>query len=625
MIDKKHPEPLSPLPDKIDSPRMDAFRTGSLQAGKTLRKQAEEIAEDYAITPPKNQAILSPEEIQRTLQELRVHQIELEMQNEELQRTQAQLELARARYFDLYDLAPVGYCTLNENGLIIESNLTAATLLGEARNTLVKRPISRFIFKEDQDIYYLNRKQLIESDAALRQNVGQASPEQSPQPQSVDLRMVKKDGTVFWAHLKMTIAPNTDNESDFRLVLSDISERKLAEAKRTEFEAQGRQLQKAESLQRMAGAIAHLFNNQLCVVLGNLEMTLNDMVGDALPRQYLVDAMQAARRSAEVSGLLLTYLGQNTSRPATIDLSAICRNNLPGIEATAPHDIVITTQLLSPGPAVHANANQIRQILNHLITNGWEAIGNTVGQISVTTKTLPVADIPKSHIAPSDWQSPAQTFACLEVTDTGCGMTAEEMDRIFDPFFSTKLTGRGLGLAVVTGLVKTWDGMISVESTVGKGSTFRVYLPLVTDMVPPQDELLPGIWDLKVERTVLLVENEYIVRKLLVALLKRLNFNVYSVADGNEAITFLQKHQGIIDCLIIDLNMSGINGWETLAALRKIRPDLPAILSSGYDEAYAMSGNYAEQPQAFLHKPYMIDDLKNVLHRVLRDATLSAN
>jgi PAS domain S-box-containing protein len=616
---------------RIEKTASSKSTTGLLKAslaGKTrlaLRRKAEKILQEKATLSLKNLEALSLEEIRFAFHDLQVHQIELEMQNEELLRTQTELDLAQARYFDLYDLAPVGYCTLNKEGLIVESNLTAATLLGESRSTLIKRPISRFIFKEDQDSYYLRRKQLFADDTALRQSPGQTNSEQSSEPQSVDLRMVKKDGTVFWAHLKMTTAQKTDDVSMFRLILSDISDRKKAEAERIEFEAQVRQLQKAESLQRMAGAIAHLFNNQLCVVLGNLEMTLNDMVGDALPRQYLVDAMLAARRSSEVSSLLLTYLGQNTGRPEPLDLSAICRNNLPRIEAVAPTDIAITSELLSPGPVVQANANQIQQILTHLITNAWEAIGETVGRISVATKTLSISDIPITHVAPSDWQSSVKTFACLEVTDSGCGMNTEAMDRIFDPFFTTKLTGRGLGLAVITGLVKTWNGMVSVNSAVGKGSTFRVYLPLVTDMVPRKTEVLPGLWDLKVERTVLLVENDSIVRKLIESLLKRLNFTVFTAASGNEAITFLERHQGSIDCLITDLSMPGMDGWETLAALRKIQPGLPAVLSSGYDEAHAMNGNYAEQPQAFLKKPYMIDDLKNALSQVLENASLNTN
>ena len=147
------------------------------------------------------------------LHELQVHQIELEVQNEELRRTQAELESARARYFDLYDLAPVGYCTVGESGLILEANLTAATLLGMARGTLGKQPIARFILKDNQDLFYLRRKRLLDTG----------------EPQACELRMVEVDGTVFWAQLAMTAAQEADGAPVLRVVLSDITKRKLAE------------------------------------------------------------------------------------------------------------------------------------------------------------------------------------------------------------------------------------------------------------------------------------------------------------------------------------------------------------------------------------------------------------
>ena len=145
---------------------------------------------------------LSPEQIRKTLHELRMHQIELEMQNEELRTAQVEIEAARARYFDLYDLAPVGYCTLSEQGLILEANLTAATLLGTARDALIKQPISRFILKDDQDIYYLHRKKLFETG----------------EPQECELRLVKSDGTRFWAHLTGTAAQAEDGAPVCRVV-----------------------------------------------------------------------------------------------------------------------------------------------------------------------------------------------------------------------------------------------------------------------------------------------------------------------------------------------------------------------------------------------------------------------
>ena len=183
---------------------------------KALRRRAEEIARERASSSPKDVEAMSPEEVKRMLHELRVHQIELEMQNEELRRTQGELHAARARYFDLYDLAPVGYCVISEQGLILEANLTAAGLLGVARSALVKAPVSRFILLDDQDIYYRHRKQLFETGEA----------------QACELRMTKKDGAQFWARLEATAAQDSNGATVCRVVMSDITERKFRDDER---------------------------------------------------------------------------------------------------------------------------------------------------------------------------------------------------------------------------------------------------------------------------------------------------------------------------------------------------------------------------------------------------------
>jgi len=178
-----------------------------------LRRRAEEIAREEIAQMPENLDTLTPEETSHLLHELRVYQIELEIQNEELRRAQVELDAARSRYFDLYDLAPVGYCTISEPGLILEANLTAVTLLGVARSNLVNQPLFRFILKEDQDIYYLHRKQLFETG----------------EPQACELRMVKSDGTPFWSRQETTVAQDADGAPVCRIVLSDTTDRKKME------------------------------------------------------------------------------------------------------------------------------------------------------------------------------------------------------------------------------------------------------------------------------------------------------------------------------------------------------------------------------------------------------------
>jgi PAS domain S-box-containing protein len=181
--------------------------------GQTIRRQAEEKAREKEALSPENLEALSSEEIRRILHELRVHQIELEMQNEELRRAQVELDAVRARYFDLYDLAPVGYFTLSEKGLILEVNLTCATLLGVARAALVNHPITRFIHKEDQDIYYLHINQRLKTG----------------EPRTCELRLIKTDGAIFWAHLASAREQDSEGVPIYRIVLSEITGRKTFE------------------------------------------------------------------------------------------------------------------------------------------------------------------------------------------------------------------------------------------------------------------------------------------------------------------------------------------------------------------------------------------------------------
>ena len=181
-----------------------------------MREQAEKIAREDAASSPEKLEAMSPAEIRHTLHELRVHQIELTMQNEELRRTQEELEASRAHYFDIYDLAPVGYLTVSEQGLILESNLTAATRLGLPRSALTKQPLTRFIIKEDEDVYYLHRKKLFETG----------------EPQTCELRMVEKDSSAFWARLEATVTKDNRGKPVCRIVLIDISAIKLAEFQR---------------------------------------------------------------------------------------------------------------------------------------------------------------------------------------------------------------------------------------------------------------------------------------------------------------------------------------------------------------------------------------------------------
>jgi signal transduction histidine kinase len=245
---------------------------------------------------------------------------------------------------------------------------------------------------------------------------------------------------------------------------------------------------KADSLARMAGAIAHHYNNQLSVVMGNLELALKDIPADVVYHDNLTAAMRAARKSSEISGLMLTYLGQGSGKTSQLDLSRLCRSYLPILRTLLPKDIALETEFMSAGPKILANLNHMQIILTHLITNAAEAIGDNTGRIRLSIGVIPVFDIPGIVTAPAGWHPEAGMYACLEVTDTGTGIAEQNMEKLFDPFFTTKFIGRGLGLSVILGLVKSWKGAVCVGNTKGRGTRVRIYLPVQEHTIAAQPD-----------------------------------------------------------------------------------------------------------------------------------------
>jgi CheY-like chemotaxis protein len=277
----------------------------------------------------------------------------------------------------------------------------------------------------------------------------------------------------------------------------------------------------------------------------------------------------------------------------------------------------LETDFPSPGPTSNANPSQIQQVLHNLVTNVNEASGAGRQVLRLSVKTVSVIDIPSTRRFPIDYQPQEKNYACLEVADTGCGIAEQDIEKLCDPFYSTKFTGRGLGLPVVLGIVRAHQGVLTVESRLGQGSVFRVFLPVSAAALPKQPVPVAQAPKFAGSGTVLVVDDENSVRNAMSKAFKRLGFTVLVAVDGAEAVEIFQKHQTEIRLVLCDLTMPRMSGWETLAALRQITPGIPVILSSGYSEVQALAGQHAELPQAFLGKPYQFEELRDTVARVL--------
>ncbi|MFZ2448625.1 MAG: PAS domain S-box protein [Syntrophobacteraceae bacterium] len=398
----------------------------------------------------------------------------------------------------------------------------------------------------------------------------------------------------------------------------DITDRKQAEEDRIKWEQRLQKLQKAESLARMAGAIAHHFNNMLGVVMGNLELAVDDLHPASEVRARITDAMNASRRAAEISRFMLTYIGQTVAKKELLDLAETIRETLPLLGDSLPKEVHLTADLPTYGPAILSDSTHLKQVLTNLILNAGEALGEGGGDITVAIRTMPATQMLGLKFFPFDWEPREDRYACLWVSDNGCGMDTATLEKIFDPFYSTKFTGRGLGLPVALGLVRAYGGSISVESRHDHGTTFQVFFPLPRpNDLPSSQEDAPVAKVADGRGLVLVVDDEPMIRSMAQCMLHRLGWEVLTARDGFEAVEIFGERKSEFRLVLLDLGMPLMDGWETLSTLRTLRPDIPVVLVSGYDEAQVMTGRHPEVPQAFLQKPYQIADLKAALDEAM--------
>jgi PAS domain S-box-containing protein len=369
--------------------------------------------------------------------------------------------------------------------------------------------------------------------------------------------------------------------------------------------------QKLESLGVLAGGIAHDFNNLLVGILGNAGLALLEIAPDAPARRIVEQIELGAQRAAELTRQLLAYTGKGAFVVERLDLSAIARETIRLQQVAVAKDARLEHDLPDGLPPVEGDAAQLGQVVMNLVGNASDALAGRPGTIRVSTRATHVdASAPTTvHRVP---ELRSGEYVCLEVADTGCGMDAATRARIFDPFFTTKFAGRGLGLAVVLGIVRGHDGAIEVESAPGRGSTFRVLLPAASGVRVERrgaSSSTPGEAGLAGGGTVLVVDDEADVRTVVTGMLRHLGFSTATAADGLEGADAFAARPDAFVAVVLDLTMPRMGGEEALRRIRRARADVPVLLMSGYDERDAVSRFLDGGPDAFLQKPFSIGDL----------------
>lgn len=439
-------------------------------------------------------------------------------------------------------------------------------------------------------------------------------------------RLLAKTGDWIWVLDKGKVTHRDAEGRPVRFVGTslDITEAKQLQADRLLIVQQKHEAWRAESLGRMAGGVAHHFNNQLQVVIGSLEQAQDEIPPASSARSLIDDAMEASSKAAEVSQLMLAYLGQKKGKAEPIDLLQAVRGVLPLLLTSVPKNVRVKACLPPQGPVIMADGVQIKQILASLVSNAVEAIGECDGEITISVGIPAPEELQHCKVFPLDWDRSPSSCACVSISDTGCGMDAMTQERIFEPFFTTKFTGRGLGMPVTLGIVRSYGGAIAVESEPGRGTSLRLFFPVSRQSVGASHGTdTPVALRFQGTGQVLVVDDEPMVRALAQAQLQALGYEVIVACDGVDAVEKFKTGKDSIKLVLLDLSMPRMDGWETLDALRALRPEVRVIIASGYTEAQAMQGLHRERPQAFLHKPYKAADLQAALESTLEEPSES--
>jgi len=431
------------------------------------------------------------------------------------------------------------------------------------------------------------------SEAVIEQEVELDSPAGPHGWQVVAFPLVHTDGSTY----------------AIGLIGTDLTERARAEAERRARDASVQQAQKLESLGVMAGGIAHDFNNILGAILGNVELA-RDALDDPEETRGALDRIGAAsRRAAELTRQMLAYAGRASLRRDTVDLRQVINDIVPLVRAAQAKKVRIDVTAMPEALWVSADPAQLSQVLLNLLTNAAEAVGETAGSVTLSAEA---GVLPPERVEGVE----AAGWIRLSVADTGPGIPDAVRERIFDPFFSTKSSGRGLGLSAVRGIVRSLGGTLTLHSVVGEGTRFDIHLRAATAPAPQHSEA-SGDTSVAVRGTVLVVDDEASIRHVAHRVLSRLGLDVIEAEDGETGVARFRAAAPRLSVVLLDLTMPGMSGIEVLGEIRRTHPELPVVIASGYDHEDALREIGQDAFVSFLQKPYSTSQLRAAVLRVV--------
>jgi len=440
--------------------------------------------------------------------------------------------------------------------------------------------------------------------------------------QTVEYRFGHPDGSLHWIRAIGEFIREPGRPVTLMGAVQDITEHKLIEQERLGLERQMLHVQKLESLGVMSGGIAHDFNNLLQVVLGNLDLSLMILPEEMTVRRNLEQAVIATVRASELSGMMLAYSGKGILATEKLNLSDLVRQNAPVLSAATGKSATLKLSLDHSLPPVQADATQLLQVVMNLIKNSSEAIDGASGSITLATG---VGEFDQASLNASKLEEklPAGRYVWVEVSDTGCGMDETTQYKIFDPFFSTKFTGRGLGMSAALGIMRAHQGAIMLESSPGAGTSIRLLFPVAAGMQQPRQPLSEGVQEAPAagqRDTILIVDDEEMIRTLSVAMLEAFGYDTLVATDGEKALEIFRSEGSRISLVLLDQSMPTMDGLAVFKELRRIRPEVKVLLASGFSEQEVSARYQGLGLNGFIQKPFNVKHLSDEVLRVLQEA-----
>jgi PAS domain S-box-containing protein len=504
------------------------------------------------------------------------------------------LRQSQEHFRGAFDHAAVGMALVGIDGRWLRVNQSFCSLVGYSEDELLKLDLQSITHPEDLGDCLAEIARLVERNVVTI---------------TAEKRYVHKRGHEIWTTISASLVTDLNGEPQhFIMQAQDISERKLLEERFL-------QSQKLESVGRLAGGIAHDFNNMLTVINGYSEVVLRRLPADDPTRQYVSEIKKAGERSALLTNQLLAFSRKQVLNLEPIRINDVIRDMGNMLQRLIGEDVELVSVLDPAVGNISFDRGQLSQIIMNLAVNARDAMPDG-GELTIETSTVFLdADSVGKHVGVLPGP-----YVLLAVTDTGTGIEDEQLGHIFEPFYTTKEIGKGtgLGLATVYGIVKQSGGSIFATSEVGNGTTFKIFLPRVSDesVNTVHSEDTPVRFALGNE-TILLVEDDEAVRGLTRQILESCGYSVIRARDGHEALELFGKHKARVDLLLTDVMMPNVDGRELALKLLQQMPDLPVLFVSGYVDSKAGDSRVLDGNVDFAQKPFSADDLSRKVRDLL--------